>query len=569
MMSNSNVLEDTEDITGYFPYSGILSIHGEHYSELCCWKDSDFIVELLRMNDGEQRDIVLPDSSPAILKDAELTHRINHLWCVFFESGILPIQSLRNDQELYDVFLLRADYLGMSKQLSCFGMEDRFMMQNYPTCFSHYEVIHSLYDETTGKVTIVYNPEIARGLPVLAKSHDMLCKEKARKMQPLAGTYEKALSMAKRCDPALITFFEAVHQVFDEGKVYLAGGNLQFLFGSNSRHSDYDFFLVDQGYWTQDRLQQLLDIMYRIYKTTSPIHVDIVTMRTECAITVFQVTPMTKTKRPWQIVLKVYESLALVLQSFDIDAACLAFDGHKFLTNNRGRHFCQTGYNVFNPFRLSTNTSQRYLKYLVRYQVGILMPGFDPKRIHFSQARFGLSRFLVKMYYRSKALREQLPPNVREICRNVIRRNDPHIPFLRKSRRLSINAAATSYAGFTSCLNSCQYVSSLNHKVKTLMRQHDLFKQKQPFVVRLNSCLVFTPFRLQDDVKRCGLDFFEKPLMLATGNRSFWAVEGPWFAEAYGGEYLSRINQEIAEVAAKQDEHFYRYRQIRSQDDDK
>ncbi|KAF4119991.1 Ankyrin repeat [Geosmithia morbida] len=67
-----------------------------------------------------------------------------------------------------------------------------------------------------------------------------------------------------------------------------------------------------------------------------------------------------------QIVLRLYKSISEVLTGFDVDCACVAFDGRKVYTNPRGVAAIQTQTNLIDLTRRSPSYENRLYKYRMR-----------------------------------------------------------------------------------------------------------------------------------------------------------------------------------------------------------
>lgn len=81
-----------------------------------------------------------------------------------------------------------------------------------------------------------------------------------------------------------------------------------------------------------------------------------------------------------QVILRLYNSIAQVLSGFDIDAACIAYDGKQLYCMQRFVRVLKCGINIVDPERQSTTYAQRLRKYLDR-GVAIAIPDYIDKRV--------------------------------------------------------------------------------------------------------------------------------------------------------------------------------------------
>jgi len=103
-------------------------------------------------------------------------------------------------------------------------------------------------------------------------------------------------------------------------------------------------------------------------------------------------------KVEFQIILRLYNSIAQVISGFDIDCCCVAYDGKQVYCTQRFIRSLYMGYNLVDPERQSQNYGQRLRKYFLR-GIGLALPGFDPKRSIISSIESKKSKGLAKILH--------------------------------------------------------------------------------------------------------------------------------------------------------------------------
>ena len=172
--------------------------------------------------------------------------------------------------------------------------------------------------------------------------------------------------------------YQFVERVFEViSNVVVAGGCLQFM--ASDKHisfcdsTDIDFFLIDGG---GPPLAALVHQFGEIYQEHFGKYF---CMRTEYAVTFFKVRR--RHRNVVQIILKPYPTVEAVLNSFDVDASCFAFNGQALLCNRRGWRSWKTRHNAVDVTRQSPTYVRRLLKYNQKYGFGVCDPGFIPSRL--------------------------------------------------------------------------------------------------------------------------------------------------------------------------------------------
>ncbi|KAG2379332.1 hypothetical protein C9374_007471 [Naegleria lovaniensis] len=113
-----------------------------------------------------------------------------------------------------------------------------------------------------------------------------------------------------------------------------------------------------------------------ILKTTNTVvNDDILVVRTKYAVTFYGYRI-----RPIQVVLRIYKSPAEVLLGFDIDCACIGYDGKTVWSAPRARRALAFNTNLVDVDRQSTTYEYRLYKYAKR-GFSVSVPGFDSNKV--------------------------------------------------------------------------------------------------------------------------------------------------------------------------------------------
>ncbi len=150
--------------------------------------------------------------------------------------------------------------------------------------------------------------------------------------------------------------------------VLLAGGAVAHcLLGLCPAAKKYDFDLFLWGMSHEQGLAKITELICAL----KPERV----YRSKRALTLFHCEK--DHRRRYQIVLRMYQSPAEILHSFDVDACCVGFDGSSALMTERARHAFDMMTNVVDFDLLSPSYESRLAKYMDRY-FAVSVPGFDP-----------------------------------------------------------------------------------------------------------------------------------------------------------------------------------------------
>ena len=140
--------------------------------------------------------------------------------------------------------------------------------------------------------------------------------------------------------------------------------------------NDTDIFLY--GIENEQKIHAIITDIWDLYRSQFS-SVQSVLFRTSCAVTMFQ--PTYSHRNVIQIILRRYDSMENILQSFDLDSSCLLYNGKMMYVNKRGLRFLQTNANYVDVNRQSNTFIKRLFKYYKQYHVNVVLPNFDYTRI--------------------------------------------------------------------------------------------------------------------------------------------------------------------------------------------
>jgi hypothetical protein len=183
--------------------------------------------------------------------------------------------------------------------------------------------------------------------------------------------------LSRKCKRQL--FFEQVFRVH-AGHICIAGGAIQKCMSRVvCDKRDTDLFIY--GELSDEKVQSIVNSIWSIYNTTfkhDNMYRGNVLIRTSAAVSM---TTFKSHRTYVQIVLKRYRDIPHILNSFDLDSSCLAFDGKELWASPRGKRYLLSNCNVIDVTRQSTTFTKRLLKYYRNYDVDIALPNFDASRI--------------------------------------------------------------------------------------------------------------------------------------------------------------------------------------------
>lgn len=297
----------------------------------------------------------------------------------------------------------------------------------------------------------------------------------------------------------------------------VAGGSLHRAFryrGASracySSSCDIDFFLLRFDFKTLEMFIHAFANVYQQYFG------DYTVIRTQYAVTFFRVSH--HHRNIMQIVLRSYNSVSHALSTFDLDASCIAYDGKNIVVNARGKRALQTGCNYVDITRQSTTFETRLCKYYRNYGLGIVVPHYDASRVSYSTiedvattGKHGLSRLLQLL-----------------LCQ-------------RENGTFANDRKRGGYGAFGQIAKS----TSERSLIRNISIALSFNTYRTPFILRQNNSLVFEYFGHEKDLHVDGID----PGLLrddfASTNGCFAPIEGPWYAEAYGGRNIPVWKQQI------------------------
>ncbi|KAG8933988.1 hypothetical protein FRC01_005885, partial [Tulasnella sp. 417] len=175
--------------------------------------------------------------------------------------------------------------------------------------------------------------------------------------------------------------------------------------------SDVDLFLYGL---TPEQAEEKCNEIYNAVRESVPW--DVCVVRTKNALSIHCQYPY----RPVQIVLRIYQSPAEILAGFDIDSACVAFDGTRVLAAPRAIVAMMTQCNRVAMDRRSPSYEVRLAKYAARgfeiHVPDLRREDFDPTIFERSFTRLaGLARLLVLEKLSTQEARDRYASQRRQI----------------------------------------------------------------------------------------------------------------------------------------------------------
>jgi hypothetical protein len=156
---------------------------------------------------------------------------------------------------------------------------------------------------------------------------------------------------------------------FKRHGLYVAGGAVSALLigiGRDDFH-DYDLFLV--GHRTEASAREAIEAFR-----------DHLMLMHRCGVAVYRtqgcITFLTQHEKPFQVVLRMYSTIAEVIHGFDLGSSALLWDGEKIWMTALGRLAIQYGANVLNLHARRASLEARIARYFGR-GFDIVLPGLD------------------------------------------------------------------------------------------------------------------------------------------------------------------------------------------------
>lgn len=299
--------------------------------------------------------------------------------------------------------------------------------------------------------------------------------------------------------------FKLKNNVQEHIQIVIAGGSLQNLFlkklyRKKKCNSDIDLFFV--GSAGMSTLNAFVIFVCSLYQKHFGNYMLINTSNSFSISSVDKFTTI-------QLIKRCYTDLSTLLDSFDLDGSCFAYDGRQIWTNSRGLESCVTDLNVVDLSRQSNTYAYRLCKYHKKYGLGIYDLLFNEYRVvkdynDVYQYTFGLASIL---NYRSRYRLNDINPDIFKYNSGFVTKRSNTIGFLTNLERF-INRIF----GFGDC--------------------------KTPVKITFDAM-----YLLKDDTdKNCfSSNFFEWNLV--NNSKSFYPCNREWYIQAYGA-YKLHINND-------------------------
>lgn len=323
-----------------------------------------------------------------------------------------------------------------------------------------------------------------------------ICKSKTHVLKRRPDNINRAIKRMFFCNIChRESFIKMVFTVF-KGQLCIAGGCMQYMFRKRTHpdqyfcnNSDIDFFLINMNIVCLPLFIKAFAGVYQQFFGEYYI------VRTKYCITFFKMR--NAHQNIVQIVLRNFRGCSDVLNSFDLDSSCILYDGKKIFANSRGIRCIASSCNLVDINRQSTTFEKRLKKYFRKYDIGIAVPNYDKSRVQFSHATFGLSKLLTE-------------------------------------KGQEIDSYGYTHGGI--------YLSTSIEKLKKNITNNLQYTSGiVTFLIRHNNPLVFEYFGNETAVLE---QDFQIP---SFGNykKSFEPVKGPWYAQAYGGDFILSWKKQI------------------------
>lgn len=146
--------------------------------------------------------------------------------------------------------------------------------------------------------------------------------------------------------------------------IVLAGGSIitivqNYNKNENYKVNDYDFFFYDID---QEGAENIIKNFQKYFEnikiSASPTAITIIADDVK-----------------YQFITKLFKNKEDIINSFDIDASCVYFDGENIMLNKRCKDSIETGYNIVNFQKYSCNYSVRLIKYYQEKGMGLIFRG--------------------------------------------------------------------------------------------------------------------------------------------------------------------------------------------------
>ncbi|KAJ8059751.1 hypothetical protein OCU04_011391 [Sclerotinia nivalis] len=159
--------------------------------------------------------------------------------------------------------------------------------------------------------------------------------------------------------------------------------SLEHYFQTIANASDIDIFMY--GLDEQTAIRRIREIEATLRKNQRLLPGMGISLRTKNAITF--VSP----KWPYrhvQVILRLYQSITELITGFDIDCACVAFDGQQVYSSPRGIAAISTRTNTIDLTRRSPSYENRLFKYR-KHNFEVFWDSLDRRKFDIAERRFG------------------------------------------------------------------------------------------------------------------------------------------------------------------------------------
>lgn len=292
------------------------------------------------------------------------------------------------------------------------------------------------------------------------------------------------------------SFFQDVFKMYPN-TICVAGGSLHMCYkedtGCTKRDTDWFIYGVED----EKEITHMVENIWKLY--CSKFSTRSFLIRTPCSVTMRSFEDLNH-PNIMQIVLRRYDSLSSMLNSFDLDSSCIAFQGKRVITNARGARYIATNSNVIDIDRQSTTLVHRLMKYYYRESVNIALPGYDPDRI-----RVG------RIFSKCKANNDLLHLISRKF-------KNPHTSY-------------TTYGHHNWISTSCSLATFISRIASVYSK-----RKRIPFIVRYNASRVFTIAALERLVCDPSVCVHRVEVREAV-QKSFFPLNSNFYIRAYLPDY--------------------------------
>eukprot|EP00873_Tetraselmis_striata_P043722 jgi/Tetstr1/463986/TSEL_008791.t1 len=227
----------------------------------------------------------------------------------------------------------------------------------------------------------------------IVRDSDLLTLERLNTDVPLYDNGNGAvLTLSPAVRPDLITqaefnarwrrlsFHSVVDTVLDIPNICLCGGSVFRMFCGDGRigNSDMDFYITGMDPDDEQSLWKKVDEFLAVFRDNNrsgfyleesavKIGKTVITVASDC---VDEYAPKL------QLILRVYPTIASVIQAFDVDPCCMAYDGETTYLTHAAARAVVTKCMILDPSRRSLTFESRLIKYMKR-GLDLILPHFE------------------------------------------------------------------------------------------------------------------------------------------------------------------------------------------------